>query len=111
MDNLCLEDGSDVVMRNIGLNKATFIEVRPHETKFIELHDPKAILEQELTNYATLHKGDTINIRYAGRDYAVDILQCKPDDQVCVVEADVNLDFAAPLDYVEPKPEPRKAKT
>ncbi len=37
-------------------------------------------LEQELTNYSVLHKGDTISITYAGRDYLIDILETKPDD-------------------------------
>jgi len=82
MENLCLNDGDDIVIRNIGLNKGTFIEVRPHKTAFIKLNngDPKAILEEELTNYATLNKGETINIQYAGVDYKIDVLQCKPND-------------------------------
>jgi len=64
MNNLCLEEGSDVVIRNIGLNKGSFVKIRPHKTAFIKLNngDPKAILEEELTNYATLNKGDKINI-------------------------------------------------
>jgi ubiquitin fusion degradation protein 1 len=37
-------------------------------------------LEQELTNYSCLFKGDTININYQGRDYLIDIVECKPDD-------------------------------
>ena len=32
----------------------------------------------------------------------INIVDCKPNDQICVVEADINLDFDAPLDYVEP---------
>lgn len=80
------------------------MKIQPHETKFIDLPDPKAILERELTNYSCVFKGDTINIQHQGRDYAIDIIQCKPADQICVVEADINLEFEAPLDYVEPKP-------
>ena len=111
MNNLCLEEGSDVVIRNIGLNKGSFVKIRHHKTAFIKLNngDPKAILEEELTNYATLNKGDTINVQYAGVDYAIDILECKPNDQICCVEADINLEFAEPLDYVEPAPVPKKA--
>ena len=34
----------------------------------------------------------------------INIVECKPNDQICVIEADINLEFAAPLDYVEPAP-------
>ena len=44
-------------------------------------------------------KGDTINIQYHGRDYLIDIVECKPEDQICVVEADIEVDFREPLDY------------
>lgn len=77
------------------------IVLQPHETAFINLANPKAILEQELTNYSCLMKGDTININYQGRDYLIDIVECKPQDQICVVEADIEVDFREPLDYKE----------
>lgn len=94
------------MLRNITLNKGTYIKFQPHETAFIDLGDPKAILERELTNYATVFKGDTININHAGRDYAINVVDCKPNDQICVVEADINVEFDAPLDYVEPVRKP-----
>jgi hypothetical protein len=64
-------------------------------------------LEQELINYSVLHKGDTINIHFKGVDYAVDIMETKPEDQICCVEADLNLEFEEPKDYVAPVPVPR----
>jgi len=90
------------MLRNVTLNKGTFVKIQPHETAFIDLPDPKAILERELINYATLYKGDTININHKGRDYLINIVECKPNDQICIVEADVSVDFAPPLDYKEP---------
>lgn len=80
MNNLCIEEGSEIILRNMNLQKGTYVKIRPHETAFIDLSNPKAILEQELTHYSVLHKGDTINIQYGGRDYAIDIQECKPDD-------------------------------
>lgn len=55
-----------------------------------------------MTHYSVLHKGDTINIQYGGRDYAIDIVDTKPDDQICCVETNIEVDFEAPKDYVEP---------
>lgn len=80
MDQLFLEEGAEIMLRNITLNKGTYMKIAPHETKFIDLPDPKAILERELTNYACVYKGDTININHGGRDYAIDIVDCKPND-------------------------------
>ena len=56
------------------------MKIQPHETAFIDLPDPKSIRERELTNYATVFKGDTININHKGRDYLINILECKPND-------------------------------
>lgn len=106
MNNLCLGEGSEVIVRSVNLKKGSFVKIRPHETKFIELANPKAVLEQELTHYSVLHKGDTICITYGGREYMIDIVDTKPEDVVVCVEADINLEFDAPKDYVEPKPVP-----
>ena len=54
------------------------MKIQPHETAFIDLPDPKSILERELTKYATIFKGDTININHNKRDYLINILECKP---------------------------------
>ena len=62
MNNLFLEEGSEVCIRNANLKKGTFVAIQPHETAFINLSNPKAILECELTNYSCLYKGDTINV-------------------------------------------------
>lgn len=43
MENLCVEEGSEIILRNMNLKKGTFIKIRPHETKFIDLANPKAM--------------------------------------------------------------------
>jgi len=101
MNNLFLEEGSDVMLRNVNLTKGKFVVLQPHETAFINLANPKAILENQLTNYSCLMKGDTINIHHSGKDYLIDIVDCKPADQICVVEADIEVDFREPLDFKE----------
>lgn len=37
MNLLCLEEGSEVIIRNVNLKKGTFIKFQPHETKFIDI--------------------------------------------------------------------------
>ena len=54
MENLLLEEGSEVIITNMNLNKGTHLKIQPHETAFIDLSNPKTILENELTNYSCL---------------------------------------------------------
>merc|ERR1712192_71613 len=53
--------------------------------------------------------GDTIKVEYNDRTYLIDVLEVKPENSnnaITIVEADVQVDFAPPLDYVEPTYQP-----
>lgn len=52
----------------------SYVKLQPHLTKFIELPNPKAILEIQLRNFTCLHVGDTITIKTFDGDYEIDIL-------------------------------------
>jgi hypothetical protein len=43
MNNLFLEEGSEVILRNVTLKKGSFVVLQPHETEFINLANPKAM--------------------------------------------------------------------
>lgn len=101
MDNLLCEEGSQIIITNVTLTRGTHLVIQPHQTAFIDLSNPKTILENELTNYSCLQQGEDINIHYQGKDYPIRIVECKPDPVISIVEADLNLDFKAPLDYVD----------
>jgi len=96
-----LEEGDNVIVTNMQLKKATEITIRPYETKFTTLSNPKAVLEQSLSHYACLSKGDTITIEYNGETYDFDIVDCKPEEAVGIIDADVKIDFVEPKDYKE----------
>ncbi len=109
MENLMVGEGDELMITSVSLNKGTSVTIQPHQTAFIDLYNPKAILETELTNYSCLMQGDTINISYQNQDFLINIVECKPDKQICVVEADLNVEFKTPLDYKEiPKAETKK---
>ena len=48
--------------------------------------------------------GDSILINYNNRRYFIDIIEARPNDAVSIVDTDCEVDFAPPLDYVEPSP-------
>ena len=52
-----------------------------------------------MTNYSCLQTGDNINIHYNGWDYAIWIVETKPDPVISIIEADINLEFEEPVDY------------
>ena len=87
------------------LPKATFLKIRPHKTKFIDLGDPTAILNKHLRDFTVVKKDQTIMIHVLKEDYQLDIVDIKPQNQynaVLLINADIHLEFEAPLDYIEP---------
>ncbi|GMN68162.1 hypothetical protein TIFTF001_037235 [Ficus carica] len=100
MLNMKLRDGDVVSIRNVSLKKATFVKLRPHETAFVELSNPKAVLEKVLRGFSCLATGETIVIDYNEKKYSIDVLQTKPDQKAAsIIEADVVVDFVLPKDY------------
>ena len=93
------------------LPKANFARLRPHKTAFIDLPDPRSILEAHLSNFTCLTKNETITVHYNKNEYQLDILEIKPENQynaAIIIDTDLNIDFAPPLDYVEPPKQYRK---
>ena len=60
-------------------------------------------LEISLRSYSCLTTGDTIMIPYNNKKYYIDIVETKPSNAISVIETDCEVDFAQPLDYIEPE--------
>jgi len=73
----------------------------PQTSNFLKLNNPKATLENKLRGFSALTTGDTIVIRHASKQYALDIMEVKPGEAMTIIETDVNVDFAPPLDHEE----------
>jgi len=69
MDQLEIVEGQQVQLFNVMLQLGTYLLIRPHTYKFVEKYsDPKTILEQHITKYATLTRGTTIKICVGGEE-------------------------------------------
>ena len=107
MEGLGLSEGNNV---NIDLStppNGSYIKLQPHKTEFIELPDPKALLEKALSvNYPVVTEGHTITIQNPETDkvYHIDIVKTEPAPIIKIIDVNVNVDFEAPLDYVPPPP-------
>lgn len=69
----------------------------------MDISNPRAVLEKHLRDYSCMTKGDVFQFTYNGRMYAFKVLELKPDNVVSLIETDMSVDFAPPLDYVEPE--------
>lgn len=102
MRNLLLEEGDIVQIESVSMPVATFSKFQPQSVDFLDITNPKAVLENCLRNFACLTTGDLIAIRYNNKIYELCVLETKPANAVTIIECDMNVEFAAPLDYVEP---------
>jgi len=103
MQNMLLQEGDTVRVKNATLPKGTYVKLQPHTTDFLDISNPKAILEKTLRNFSCLTTGDSIMVAYNNKQYYIDIVETKPASAVSIIETDCEVDFAPPLDYKEPE--------
>lgn len=106
MVTLGMEVGDMIQIRTTLLELAKMVKLQPQSTNFLEISDPKAVLERAFRNFATLTKGDVFNFEYNDEVYDVAVLDVKPETDkmgVSMIETDVSVDFAPPVGYVEPE--------
>ena len=104
MQNLLLTEGDIVRVQYTKLPKGNYVKLRPQTKDFLDISNPKAVLETTLRSYTCLTVGDSILINYNNKRYFIDIVEARPNDAVSIVDTDCEVDFAPPLDYVEPAP-------
>lgn len=103
MRNLLLDEGDFVHIESQSLPVATFSKFEPQNVEFLDITNPKAVLENALRNFACLTTDDVIAINYNDRIYEMRVLEVKPGNAVSIIECDMNVEFAAPVGYQEPE--------
>jgi len=105
-------------MRNVTLSLGTFVKLQPQSVDFLDISDPRAVLEHSLRQFSAMTVGDLIAIHYNNKVYEILVLETKPDASgISVVETDLQVrsffmacmivilgqvDFAPPIGYEEP---------
>lgn len=103
MHNLTLEEGELVSMESVSLPVGTFSKFQPLNPDFLDISNPKAVLENCLRSFACLTTGDIIAVQYNQKIYELCVLETKPGNAISIIECDMNVEFAAPVGYKEPK--------
>lgn len=102
MQNLMLGEGATIVVKNVSLPKAKFVKFRPQSVDFLEISNPRAVLEKTLRNYTCLSQGDVICIHYLSKNLYLEVVEVKPGTAASIVETDCEVDFDEPVGYVPP---------
>ncbi|CAN6610706.1 ubiquitin fusion degradation protein 1 [Trichomonascus vanleenenianus] len=107
MDTLALQPGSLIQVKSTDLPSGQFVKIQAQSVDFLDITDQKAVLENALRNFSALTVGDLFEINYNDKVYGIKVLEVKPEtstESICVVETDLEVDFAPPIGYVEPTP-------
>ncbi|KAF3113128.1 ubiquitin fusion degradation protein, variant 2 [Orbilia oligospora] len=106
MQTLLLEPGDLIQVKSTDLPPGSFIKLQPQSVDFLDISDPKAVLENALRNFSALTKDDIFSFSYNDTIFEIAVLEVKPNVRngaISVVETDIEVDFAAPVGYVEPE--------
>lgn len=106
MQVLGLEPGDLVQTKSTDLPSGQFIKLQAQSTNFLDISDPKAVLENAFRNFSCLTVGDIFTFSYNDTTYEVAVLEVKPETQghaISVQETDLEVDFAPPVGYQEPQ--------
>lgn len=107
MQTLLLEPGDLLQIKSTDLQPGSFIKLQPQSPNFLDISDPKAVLENVFRSYSCLTVGDIFTFSYNDTIYEIAVLSVKPDNgeshAISVQETDLSVDFAAPIGYVEPQ--------
>merc|ERR1719181_708688 len=108
MQNLMLEEGGLLSVKNVSLPKATFVKFKPQSVDFLDISNPRAVLEKQLRMFSCVTTGDQICLPYNDKRFYIEVVEVKPKEAACIIECDCNVDFDAPVGYKEPERVPSR---
>lgn len=80
----------------LSLPAGTYVKLQPMTSDFLDISNPKAVLERSLRSYSCLTKGDCFVVNYNNKKYEIEVRETKPNDAISVIETDCEVDFVAP---------------
>lgn len=90
------------VIQKTDIPKGEYIKIKPFQKAFIELTNPKVILEKHISQYyPILTQGEVISINFNNTNYQIEIVETKPSQSIQTTNCDINLDFDRPVDMEE----------
>ena len=84
MRNLMMNEGDMIGIESVSLPVATFSKFQPSSPEFLDISNPKAVLENTLRNFACLTTGDVIAIKYNDKTFELTVLETKVSFKICL---------------------------
>lgn len=103
MQNLGIQERSMITVKNVSLSKATFVKFRAQSVDFLEVSNPRALLEVALRKFTCLTVGDIIAIPHGRKQFFLEVREVQPNGAASIIETDCNVDFEEPLGYKDSK--------
>lgn len=96
---------------NHDIVKGTFLKLKPHNSKFYTIRNTKEYLEENIKKYYThLENNTLIKFPYYDEILYFDVIETKPENIICVIDTELEVDFEKAYDYKEPEKKISKAK-
>ena len=106
LQTLALDPGDLLQIKSTDLPPGSFVKLQPQSPAFLEITDPKAVLENAFRNFACLTIGDIFTFSYNDSVFEIAVKETKPSiaagGAIGVLETDLSVDFEPPVGYVEP---------
>ena len=103
LKTLDLEPGDLLQIKSTDLPPGTFVKLQPQHPSFLDISDPKAVLENAFRNFACLTNNDIFTFAYNDTIYEIAVKETKPGSgAIGVLETDLSVDFDPPVGYIEP---------
>mgnify|MGYP001552244654 CR=1 FL=1 len=104
METMNLQEGAQIDVQLVSLPKCKLVEFEWQDEAFMNITDPRAVLERALKSYFTLTPGDRICISYNNRTYVLHVVRIRPEATGGVLMLNTNavVEFRAPPGYQEP---------
>ena len=100
LETLDIQPGSLLKVKSTDVPLGQFVKLEPQSVDFLDISDPKAVLETVLRNFSTLTVNDIIEISYNNKIYRIKILQVKPEsssESICVRSEEHTSELKQPL--------------
>ena len=81
--------------------KGLFAKFEPMTKSFLQITNPKAVLEYGLRNYVCITREDVISIYYNQNIYELKVCETLPSDTIVINECDLTVDFQEMKEIIE----------
>jgi ubiquitin fusion degradation protein 1 len=97
MQNLNAKEGEKFLFAYTSLEKGSYVKLQPQTDDFLNISNPKAVLEAKLRYFTCLTRSDIIAIDYNDKIYWINVVEVKPGMAILIVDTDIDVEFVSPI--------------